>query len=202
MNIFYLDPNPQTAAEYHCDKHVVKMIVEYSQLLSTAHRILDGTEYVDKTANGRSIKRWRHPDENMEKNLCLACHVNHPSAIWTRSNVGHYLWLRDLLDCLVTEYKHRYSNKQHATELRIPYLVNAPKNIPKIPWQDPPPAMKHFPQCIVRGNSVESYRNYYIEAKRSFATWKYRPTPEWYRAKYMDANIQRILARETSDVRG
>ena len=42
MNIFYLDPNPQIAAELHCDKHVVKMVIEYGQLLSTAHRMLDG----------------------------------------------------------------------------------------------------------------------------------------------------------------
>jgi len=28
MNIFVLDYNPKKAAEYHCDKHVVKMILE------------------------------------------------------------------------------------------------------------------------------------------------------------------------------
>jgi len=43
MNVFYLDRNPITAAQMHCDKHVVKMILEYAQLLSTAHRLLDGT---------------------------------------------------------------------------------------------------------------------------------------------------------------
>ena len=42
MNIFYLDPRPDTAAEMHCDKHVVKMIVESAQMLSTVHRMLDG----------------------------------------------------------------------------------------------------------------------------------------------------------------
>ena len=42
MNIFYLDPRPDTAAEMHCDKHCVKMILEYAQMLSTAHRVLDG----------------------------------------------------------------------------------------------------------------------------------------------------------------
>ena len=31
----------------HCDKHVVKMILEYAQLLSTAHRVLDGDEWAD-----------------------------------------------------------------------------------------------------------------------------------------------------------
>ena len=44
MNIFYLDTNPALCAEYHCDKHVVKMIIEYAQMLSTAHRVIDGEE--------------------------------------------------------------------------------------------------------------------------------------------------------------
>ena len=44
MNIFYLDENPKKCAKYHCDKHVVKMIIEYAQLLSTAHRLCDGIE--------------------------------------------------------------------------------------------------------------------------------------------------------------
>ena len=37
MNIFYLSDDPQICAEQHCDKHVVKMCIEYAQLLSTAH---------------------------------------------------------------------------------------------------------------------------------------------------------------------
>ena len=44
MNIFVLDKDPKVAAEEHCDKHVVKMIGESAQMLSTAHRILDGDE--------------------------------------------------------------------------------------------------------------------------------------------------------------
>jgi hypothetical protein len=43
MNIFYLDKHPKVAAQMSCDKHVCKMIVESAQMLSTAHRILDGT---------------------------------------------------------------------------------------------------------------------------------------------------------------
>ena len=48
MNIFYLDEKPMTAARMHCDKHVVKMILESAQMLSTAHRILDGNDYADR----------------------------------------------------------------------------------------------------------------------------------------------------------
>ena len=69
MNIFYLDEKPQSCAELHCDKHVVKMIIEYAQLLSTCHRVLDGKEYYDKTANGRRIKRWKMDDPRMESSL-------------------------------------------------------------------------------------------------------------------------------------
>jgi len=61
MNIFYLDKDPIKAAEMSCDKHVCKMIIESAQMLSTAHRIIDGVEYYGKTSNGRKIKRWTHP---------------------------------------------------------------------------------------------------------------------------------------------
>ena len=48
MNIFYINEDPKIASLEHCDKHV-KMCVEYAQLLSTAHRLLDGKEYVGKS---------------------------------------------------------------------------------------------------------------------------------------------------------
>ena len=47
MNIFVLDRDPYKAAEMMCDKHVVKMILESAQMLSTAHRVLDGDEYAN-----------------------------------------------------------------------------------------------------------------------------------------------------------
>ena len=68
MNIFYLDRDAKLAAQYHCDKHVVKMIIEYAQLMSTAHRMLDGDEYID-ASSGRRIKRWRLKNESMENIL-------------------------------------------------------------------------------------------------------------------------------------
>lgn len=35
MNIFVLDTDPRTAAQLHCDTHVVKMILETTQILCT-----------------------------------------------------------------------------------------------------------------------------------------------------------------------
>ena len=59
MNIFYLHKEPEVSARLHCDKHVVKMIIEYAQMLSTAHRMIDGEQYYDLSKNGRRIARWR-----------------------------------------------------------------------------------------------------------------------------------------------
>ena len=53
MNIFVLDKDPIVAAKMACDKHIVKMILESAQMLCTAKRVLDGTEYFDTTKNGR-----------------------------------------------------------------------------------------------------------------------------------------------------
>ena len=97
MNIFYLDQNPRICAEMHLDKHVVKMILEYAQLLSTAHRVLDGEEYFDMTINGRKIKRWRMSNSYMENGLMKASHINHPSNIWLRQSKQNYHHLLQFL---------------------------------------------------------------------------------------------------------
>ena len=68
----------------HCDKHVVKMIIEYVTVDVTAHRILDGDEYEGKTKIGRRIRRWKHPNKNIENTIYKASHINHPSSVWAR----------------------------------------------------------------------------------------------------------------------
>ena len=96
MNIFYLDNDPDACAEQHCDKHVVKMCIEYAQLLSTAHRVIDGNEWEGRTVNGRRVKRYFLEDPLMNENVYKACHVNHPSAKWVRDSRENYNWLYDM----------------------------------------------------------------------------------------------------------
>ena len=72
MNIFYLNNDARVCAQMHNDSHCSNMIIEYAQLMSTAHRVLDGTEYYDRTKNGRRIKRWRLDDDVMETTLYKA----------------------------------------------------------------------------------------------------------------------------------
>jgi hypothetical protein len=96
MNIFYLDHDPEQAAQYHCDKHVVKMILESAQLLSTAHRVLDGVVVQGKSVSGlRNVKRWRL-DNEFDSVYYSASHINHPSAVWVRASPYHYNWLHNL----------------------------------------------------------------------------------------------------------
>ena len=178
MNIFYLDRDVKLAAQYHCDKHVVKMILESAQLLSTAHRVLDGNMKVELSKNNRKVKRWVLPDTR-DQILYSAGHVNHPSAVWVRKNVEHYRWLFDLTYWLIYEYKYRYDGKYHKCEALLPTLMDGPNNIPITDWEDPPQAMPD--DVKVTNESVEAYRNYYRVHKRRMANWKIRGAPDWYK---------------------
>ena len=172
MNIFFLDRRPDTAAEMHCDKHCVKMILEYAQLLSTAHRVLDGDD--------------AHP------NLYKIAHKNHPSTIWTRSSSQHYDWLFRLFRMLSAEYSIRYSNgiefKVHKSWEKLGKLLEtAPKNIKDDGWVDPPQCM---PDSCKDVDAVTAYRYYYIQEKSYFAKWKFVKQPDWFNEGVNNANIR------------
>ena len=127
MNIFYLHNDPIECAKYHNNSHVIKMILEYGQLMSTAHRVLDGVEYYSTTKNNRRIKRWLLPDSR-ENIMWKASHVLHPSGIWTRSSTENYKWLYRLWLALLDEYTYRYK-KQHSAERVIDSFEQLPNNI-------------------------------------------------------------------------
>ena len=179
MNIFYLHNDPKTCAEMHVDKHCVKMILEYAQLLSTAHRVLDGTEYIGKSVSGRKAKRFLLSDDR-ESHLYLASHLNHPSGKWVRHSASNYLWLFKLWIELMREYNYRYG-KIHSAAKLIPYLKNLPNNIKEngfcAPWRAMPDEYK-----VDRNEpdyTIKSYRAYYLGAKTNMFKWKNREIPEW-----------------------
>ena len=177
MNIFYLDHNTKECAQMHVDKHCVKMILEYAQLLSTAHRVLNGVEYID-ASSGRKIKRWKL-DTSYDNILYKATHINHPSAIWSRQSRDNYAWLWLLLDDLCKEYTYRYS-KIHKVEREglLEQLRFVPSGIKEHPaFTEPTPAMP--PEYIVAGDSVQSYKNYYNGSKKHLHNWKLRPIPDF-----------------------
>lgn len=187
MNIFYLDHDVYKCAEMHNDKHVVKMILEYAQLLSTAHRILDGIISTGVSLSGRKKTVYVLTD-NRDTILYSATHANHPSAVWVRQSDRNYVWLQNLLEQLCLEYTHRYG-KIHKVQFSglTGALQKLPINIPQAPFTEPTPAMPDDVKVLrevhtdrYELDSLASYRNYYIRNKTHLANWKKRPVPDWY----------------------
>ena len=176
MNIFYLAEDPKVCAQYHCDKHVVKMILEYAQLLSTAHRVLDG-EHVKVISNSgkRMVSNWVL-DDSSDAVLYKVAHVSHPSNIWTRASGHHYIWLWRLWHNLCLEYTERY-DKTHMTWKKLrSYLSILPQNIQDNGFKEPPQCM---PDDCKEISAVKAYRKFYKAHKREFATWKTQ-VPSWF----------------------
>ena len=176
MNIFFVHSNPLIAAQSLVDRHVVKMVLETAQLLSTAHRVLDGTEYVGQSNSGRKAKRWRLANDNNDQLMYQATHINHPSAVWCRQSNNNYNWLFNHFVGLMDEYQYRYG-KSHACAKLTHCLQNTPKNIPIDPFTQPTPAMDA--KYIVSNDSIENYRNYYIHGKTALHKYTKRQMPDW-----------------------
>jgi hypothetical protein len=181
MNIFYIDESPFQSAEWLVDKHVVKMILESAQLLSTAHRVLDG-EMVEgikvnpETGKTRKCKAYLLSDSR-DSVIYSATHVNHPSAIWARESVENYNWLVDHFFAIMAEYTYRY-DKVHKCFGAISATLQSPPH--KLTNWD----MTEMPSCmdekyIVSKNPIDNYRNYYKNGKSHLHSWKKRTPPEW-----------------------
>jgi len=180
VNIFYLDRSPVVAAQMMCDKHVVKMILESAQMLSTAHRVCNGDDYADSAG------------------LYKMAHKNHPSTIWVRSSPDHYAWLYNHMLALMQEYTFRYG-KHHATERLIEPLRLAPTKLSLEEWVefvDPPQCM---PDELKGADTVLAYQTYYIVEKSGFATWKKRSIPKWWKDS-SDEKTRRLLGLHGQEV--
>jgi len=180
MNIFVLDKSPQKAAEQHCDKHVIKMILESCQILSTVHRFLDGKEYTELSASKRRLKRWRLADDR-EELLYKATHVNHPCTVWARENSANYAWLVELTKCLSAEYTYRYGKVHKCKQIGlIDKLQSLPTSIKVVSYSEPKTWAQALPEEYKNlKDPVGAYRNMYVFEKEDLLYWKVRKPPEW-----------------------
>ena len=198
MNIFYLARTPTSAARYHNDSHSIKMILEYCQLLSTAHRVIDGNltmvPMLDKQGNQvylksgeKRLKKHYRLADIREATLYRATHQNHPSAVWVRLSKQNYAWLHALLVELCQEYTFRYGKTHKCLEIGlVGALSTPPNNIPDGEFTPPTPAMPD--ECVLE-DSLSSYRNYYNTFKTHLASWKKRGAPEWFKPGVPYANV-------------
>lgn len=102
MNIFILDYNRTLNAQYHADKHVVKMLLESTQLLCNAI-----------------------PNAPYRKT-----HLRHSCSLWVLESIDNWLWLRDLVIALHHEWQYRFEHTHNhksfavTMQLSIPELPN------------------------------------------------------------------------------
>tara|TARA_B100000780_G_scaffold54930_1_gene34420 strand:- start:8285 stop:8836 length:552 start_codon:yes stop_codon:yes gene_type:complete len=179
MNIFILDNDPIVAAQLQCDKHVVKMIVESAQMLSTVHRMLDGGMERRLSKGGSNIQYWRL-DDYREGILYKACHFNHPSTVWTRESIANYNWHYDHFKALCLEYTYRYG-KVHMTQVKLlEELATPPRNISQGGLTPFKLAMSSNPECIFT-DAIKSYRAFYKTKQERFKmVWTGREIPQWF----------------------
>lgn len=182
MNIFLLSKDPVEAAQMQCDKHAVKMVVESAQMLSTAHRMLDG--YIEKApskSGKRLVNHWVHPDPELDAELYKAVHFQHPCTVWTMKSNNCYTWHYIHFRALCKEYTHRYG-KIHKTEQKLGEILKSlPKNIPIDYLYPHPLAMGSNPECMNPNDIVGSYRAYYQTKQQRFKMkWTNRSVPDWF----------------------
>lgn len=158
MNIFYLNENPKACAELHVDKHVVKMCLEYAQILSTVHHVLDGK-------NVHNI---------LKSKIYKPTHKNHPCVKWAAKSSANYQWLYELYVELGKEYTYRYDREHKSLTLKS-YLKRLPKNIEIGEFTEPPKCMPDH--CKVDESVTESYQKYYLIEKTKLLSWKRRTVP-------------------------
>lgn len=151
MNIFWLDNDLRQCAIAHCDKHVVKMCVEYAQILSTVSRQAGLEQGYRET------------------------HKNHPCVKWCSESIFNRVMLFQLELCLGAEFTYRFGKQHKSVELvKTLKLPNLPLILPT----KPPLCM---PDKYKTDDVILSYREYYIGEKQEITYWSYRPMPEWYR---------------------
>ena len=168
MMLFLLSLDVQECARWHCDKHVVKMILEIVQMLYTTWHVNNPNDPRLDTApmcknTGKPGYRKAHP--------------NHPMTKWMRESKANYKFAVRLAAALALEFKFRYK-KYHGCTDHVLWMGN---NTPNFTKKEKTPVPQCMPdQYKVKGDSVQAYRNYYIGDKVSFATWKYRGLPRWW----------------------
>lgn len=152
MNIFVLDMDIEKCANYHNDRHVVKMITEHTQMLSTACRLFG----VDQ---GYRIT-----------------HINHPCNIWTRTSLDNWLWLRDLTEALHNEWQIRYNHSHNHKAFEVAMGLDNPN----ISRNGLTKFVQAMPLEYVNVNPIQAYRNYYMGDKRYIASWR-NGKPSWWK---------------------
>lgn len=152
MNIFYLDENMATCARYHCDAHVVKMILESVQILCTV------------LSMNHIVSPYR------------PTHQQHPCVLWANKSLSNWILLRQLAEELNQEFRYRFNHlknhKSYDVITRIPLPPIHDLGLTEIP--------QVMPDEYKQDNPVLAYRHYFTACKSHLAKWTKRGAPYWF----------------------
>lgn len=152
MNIFYLDSDINQCARYHCDKHVVKMILESAQILCSV--------------------LWIHQIKAPYK----PTHLNHPCVIWANESLSNWLWLKKLAYALNEEYKYRFNHNSNHKSYEVISILEIPPLLDCGLTKRP----QVFPDEFKQEDPVKAYRQYYKINKQHLGQWTKRDMPDWF----------------------
>ena len=188
MNIFVLDYNIDKCAEYHVDKHIVKMPLEAAQMLCTTHWV---NKYLGNIPRKLTREEWavlKLAKMNKVRDFpYFPTMYNHPCTIWARTSLENYEWLFCYALALNDEYRYRYG-KEHRSVKEV--ILNLPQI--SLPTSGITPFALAMPDNLKTSDPVESYRQFYHKDKATFASWKHRDKPYWW-----DENLANYETRVT-----
>lgn len=156
MNIFILDLDPAKCARYHCDKHVIKMLLEAAQMLCTV-----------AGSYGYAVPY-------------KPTHKNHPCTLWVAESIENWHWLVRLSLELNKEYRYRFAHDvDHKSWTVIKKLQS-----PKLPQIKQTPFVLVMPEVYkALTDPVIAYRKFYVAEKNHICNWSKRRVPCWFNGR-------------------
>jgi|TARA_R110002012_G_scaffold321050_1_gene547221 hypothetical protein len=177
MNIFILDDDIDKCAEYHVDKHIVKMPLEAAQMLCTNHWINKYLGHIPRKLESHEWQVIKEAKTNKVRDFpYLPTMYNHPCTIWARQSLDNYEWLYCYALALNDEYGYRYG-KSHKSVQEVVLRLPDPVQLPRTGLTQFVMAM---PDDLKSENPIQSYRQFYHKDKATFASWKGRNKPDWW----------------------
>ena len=160
MNIFFIENHPQQIAESQCNRHASKMILETIQMLSSAHHL------------------YGNKDNALTE--CLSkSHLSHPSTKWILNSKANYVFAYNLLSEMMKEFNRRFNHVYESYHHKYELLKNIPNELSDRGLTENINAQA-MPIEFKSKDTIQSYRNYYINKKINFADWHNRLGPMWF----------------------
>lgn len=177
MNIFYLDHDPTAMVHAMSDKHVNKMLLESAQMLCSAWWVTTALGYKPHAlTQSERFELSRFVSHTVPNGLYKPTHTNHPSSVWVRSSQANALWLLRHTEALNTEWQYRFGHTRNHMSWNVASMVQIDV-LPAKPCTTPPPVMPA--NYIIKGDTVQSYKNYYMAEKLSGARFTKRKPPNF-----------------------